>query len=96
MEGAMISKQELRKSALAIRKTLTEQECRSSDAAIVSTLINEIELDEYQEFLFFYPLKGEVSLLSLAAQLLDMGYAIAFPRVSGETMDFYRVTNLLY
>ena len=90
----MVTKQELRKSALATRKTLTEQECVRSDAGIAAMLIKELEFDAFDTFLFFYPLKGEVSLLSLAKQLLDVGKQLAFPRVHGDTMDFYRIRNL--
>ncbi len=90
----MITKQEMRKSALTMRKNLTDAECLTSDAAISGMLIDEVDFDEYGDILFFYPLKGEVSLLALAKQLLDMGKNIAFPRVCGDAMDFYRVKDL--
>ncbi len=42
----------------------------------------------------YYPHGSEVSLLALYEWLLAETIPVAFPRVSGETMEFYRVPSL--
>lgn len=43
---------------------------------------------------FYYPLGSEVNLLPLAKQALVWEKHIAFPRVLGSDMEFYRVSDL--
>ncbi len=43
---------------------------------------------------FYYPLGHEVSLLPLAREALEDGKEVAFPRVEGKGMEFFRVNSL--
>jgi len=43
--------------------------------------------------LFYYPLGNEVSLLPVIEDALSAGKHVAFPRVSGDIMDFYEVSD---
>lgn len=43
---------------------------------------------------FYYPLGNEVDLLPLAREALGMGKELAFPRVEGKGMEFFRVCSL--
>ena len=43
---------------------------------------------------FYYPLGNEVDLLPLAREALGMGKELAFPRVEGKGMEFFRVGSL--
>ncbi len=52
---------------------------------------------EYREAVkvaFYYPWKGEVSLIDLATQALKEGKEVFFPRVMGETLVFCPVKTL--
>lgn len=42
----------------------------------------------------YYPLGKEASLLSFYEWLLEQGVPLAFPKVSGDTMEFYQVSSL--
>lgn len=89
-----MTKQELRNSVKEKRKLLTEEKTAQSSSEIIDRLIRTIEFDDYDEYLFYHPIVGEVSLLPLAAQVLSIGKRIYFPRVDGDQMEFYRVTGL--
>lgn len=89
-----LSKIEVRKEILPIRRAIPTDRLTRASAAITSQIIDRIDIDKYDEYLLFYPLPHEISLLPLAKQLLMVGKNIAFPRVHGETMDFYQVTSL--
>jgi 5-formyltetrahydrofolate cyclo-ligase len=89
-----MTKQELRKNVHEKRKLMTEEKVAASSSEIIDRLIRTIEFDDFDEFFFYHPLAGEVSLLPLAAQVISIGKRIYFPRVSGESMEFYRVTGL--
>lgn len=49
---------------------------------------------ESENICFYYPLGSEVNLLPLAERALESGKRISFPRVSGDDMEFYRVSDL--
>lgn len=89
-----MTKQELRKSVNEKRKLMTGEKAAISSNEIIDRLIRTIEFDEYDEYLFYHPIIGEVSLLPLAAQVLSIGKRIYFPRVNGDEMEFYRISDL--
>lgn len=43
---------------------------------------------------FYYPLGREADLLPLAGEALALGRNVAFPRVAGKEMEFYKVGSL--
>ena len=49
---------------------------------------------EPENICFYYPLGNEVNLLPLAERALQSGKRVSFPRVSGDDMEFYQVSDL--
>ena len=90
----MQTKDQIRKEIKAIREKLPETGLYEISSKIIQNLISELDIDEYDSFLFFYPLKNEISLLPFASQLIGLGKTVAFPRVAGDTMDFYTVRRI--
>ncbi len=91
---AELTKKEIRREIRALRDGMSDEKRSEISHRIMELLIDEFDPDEYDTFLFYYPLGSEVSLLPLASQMLSLGKTVAFPRVNGETMDFYQVSNL--
>lgn len=89
-----MTKQEIRKEIIAARKSISEEEMYRISSDLVQNLIDHVDFDQFDEFLFYYPLRGELSLLALASQLMGLGYQAAFPRVHDGVVDFYQVKNL--
>ncbi|MGI5933014.1 MAG: 5-formyltetrahydrofolate cyclo-ligase [Eubacterium sp.] len=90
----MKSKQEVRKEYMTLRNAVSKEDNYQASAQIIEQIMEHLDFDAYEEYLLFYPLEHEINLLPLAAQLLQIGKQVAFPRVHGDTMDFYQVTNL--
>ena len=90
----MQTKSEIRKEIRSIRDKLPETDLYEISAGIIQNLISELELDDYKAFFFFYPLKNEISLLPFASQLISLKKTVAFPKVSGDTMDFFSVHSI--
>ncbi len=89
-----MTKQELRNEILKIRKTISFEGNSESGHKICDRLISEFELENYDTFLLFYPLPGEISLLPLVNQLISIGKKVAFPKVNGDHIDFYIISDL--
>ena len=89
-----MEKSTLRKHCQEMRKETPEIKIRESGVLIGSNIISKLDIASYDTFLFYHPLRGEVSLLSLAEQLLSVDKQVAFPRVRERDMDFYCVTDL--
>lgn len=89
-----MTKKEVRNAVKLKREQLTEESYALSSSEITDRLIKNLEFDDYDEYFFYYPLPGEISLLPFAAQVLSIGKRIYFPRVSGAEMEFFRVHDL--
>ena len=90
----MATKKDFRTKVRQMQQSLKEDDVYACSRDVVQNIISRIDTDPFEEFLFFYPMYEEVSLLTLAAQMLQIGKKVAFPKVTGEDMTFYRVTNL--
>ncbi len=58
---------------------------------------NVLEWEPYRQaetIFFYYPLGKEVSLLYVMQDALRHGKRIAFPKTTGDAMDFYEITDL--
>ncbi len=88
------TKTEIRKEIRALRDSMSEEKRSEISHRIMDQVIQNLELDDYDTFLFYYPLGSEISLLPLASQMLSIGKSVAFPRVCGDHMEFYQVSNL--
>lgn len=89
-----MTKKELRTIIKTQEKQLTEEMLAISSKQIIDQLIRTIDFEKYAEFFFYYPLKKEISLLPLAAQVLSIRKKIYFPRVDQDEMEFFRVSDL--
>ena len=89
-----MDKSEIRTRAKELRRHLSEEKLAASGQEIVSNLINNMDLEDFDEYLFYHPLPGEVSLLPLVPQLLSIGKQVAFPKVVGDEIEFYLIRNL--
>lgn len=90
----MEEKKRVRKWARQSRKDLGAGVLKEASSKIICKLADIIETWDTDYFFFYYPLEGEVSLLGLAEILLEQGKKIAFPKVDGDSMEFYEVTGL--
>ncbi len=87
-------KQFLREEVLNIRKSLSlEEVCR--DSLQIYKSIEKLLGNKKSDELFYYPVRREVDMLSLAEKLLKMEQKIFFPIVTGENqMKFVQVRNM--
>lgn len=93
----METKQQIRKSHLQKRNGLAKEDCEKYSAAICAHLRNLfLEMDSWRKdgVFGYYPHGSEVSLLELYNWLLGREACLAFPRVSGDTMDFYQTASM--
>ena len=94
----METKQQIRASCLAARKEMplnlrkqySEQICENLEDYFTERRKELKRRGVYG----YYPLGTEVSLIRLYLWLLEEEIPLAFPRVSGETMEFYRVDSM--
>lgn len=90
----MERKQQIRAKLKQKRELLTKEQVTEASQRICEKLLCSIQKEQPEVVYFYYPLGKEVNLLPLAEKLLEEGRKIAFPRTSGETMDFYPVRSL--
>lgn len=90
----MERKQQIRAELKQKRDLLTKEQVTEASQRICEKLLCYIQKEQPEVVYFYYPLGKEVNLLPLAEELLKEGRKIAFPRTSGETMEFYPVTSL--
>ncbi len=93
----METKQQIRKRHLQNRNELSAEKRAFRSSQICNHLKNYIT--EMQNFKTcgiygYYPHGSEVSLLELFAWLLAQEIVLAFPKVLGDKMEFYRVTSM--
>lgn len=92
----MEQKEQIRKEHLAERKELQEIIAEENSLKISKILQEYFAVQKELQVLGvygYYPLGNEVSLLHLYTWLLKQQVPLAFPRVSGDTMEFYQVTS---
>ena len=90
----MQKKQQIRAVLKEKRDHLSQEQIITYSERICEKILNYILAKNPEMVFFYYPLGKEVNLLPLADKLLTSGKKIAFPRTSGEDMDFYQSTSL--
>lgn len=93
----MEAKKQIRKEFLAKRNALGEETVRELSGAICEKLKEYLCMQaglQENGVYGYYPHGREVSLLELYSWLLAQHIPLAFPRVNGEMMEFYRVTSM--
>ena len=89
----MITKKEARDNIRIIRNSMTEEECTKKGQRI-SEIIAGIKEFKDAKFLYLYnPIRNEVPTVYLENQAFKQGKITAYPKVMGEDMCFYRITD---
>lgn len=93
----METKHQMRKRHLAGRNALLDEEISRRSLRISEHLKNFLKrrIDFLQKGICaYYPLGAEVSLLLLYVWLLEKNVPMAFPKVCGDVIEFYRVDTM--
>ncbi|MGN0485010.1 MAG: 5-formyltetrahydrofolate cyclo-ligase [Lachnospiraceae bacterium] len=90
----MESEKQIRTLHKQQRMAMSEEEVRDHSKEICLKLEKLPEVQKKERFYFYFPCRKEVNLLPLAEKLLSAGKRAAFPRVEGDTMEFYEVKSL--
>lgn len=87
-------KNEIRKTMKQKRGSLTHSQCKSKSHDICKRLEN-LSLDKgFDNILLYSPIRNEADTTEYFKYLTDEGKNIYFPKVCGETMEFYRVESM--
>ena len=90
----METKKEIRSRLKKQRCLLGADECHNKSHEIYKRLI-ALELDrEYDNILLYSAIRNEVNIDEYFTYLINKAKRIYYPRVSGNTMSFYRVRSL--
>lgn len=90
----METKKEIRSRLKKQRSLLGADECHNMSHDIYKRLI-ALELDrEYENILLYSAIRNEVNIDEYFTYLINKAKRIYYPRVSGNTMSFYRVRSL--
>lgn len=87
-------KEQIRAKLLYKRKQITEEEWTDAGESLAKLLKKQPLVQEHGYFYAYYPQGKELSLLPFLEWALDAGKRIALPRVRGEQMDFYEITDV--
>ena len=87
-----MNKKEERKNFIKIRSEISIPNRIKKSEVITSKLIKLIDEGDYDGILLYAPLKDEVNILGVFNHFYDKDRF--FPRVNGDTMEFYRVDAL--
>lgn len=90
----MQKKEQLREQCKQIRREMTGEEVKLKSHMIVERLLGNELFQNADKVLFYYPLGKEVDILPAAEYCLQKGKRIAFPKVYGDDMTFYLVTDM--
>lgn len=87
-------KSEIRKSMKQERDSLMPEE-RMSKSHDIYVRLKELSFDaEYQNIMLYSAIRSEADLTEYFTYMSDLGKSIYFPKVCGDTMEFYRVKSL--
>lgn len=90
----MITKNDARKIAKEYRKKLSIDTVCQKSRIICDKIAQTLEFETSDTIYFYMSINNEVSLLPLFAKACEMKKAVAFPKVVGERMCFYRIGSL--
>jgi len=91
-----MTKQQLRREFLAIRKGFSPAQRQSWDAAIQQAVIASDWFKQAEAILGYYPIGSEPDLRPVLREALRLGKTVALPRCAPDTgeMTFHRVDSL--
>lgn len=84
-------KQRIRARYLKIRASIGEEEQRKQSKEVLRQLSGSSFFRETELVLTFSPLRGEIDISDVRTFCEETGKRIAYPKVFGDTMDFYEV-----
>lgn len=93
----MAAKQQIRKRHLIKRNAMHKERVWENSLQICRKLQTYFRMRQTKGEIFvygYYPFQKEVSLLPLYDWLLEQNIPLAFPKVSGENMEFYQVHSM--
>ncbi len=87
-------KSDIRRDMLRIRSALTPLAARTAGNAVIEGLISFLSQQNFptkkRGITLFFPVRGEIDLLSDAFRLEESGFYICLPRINDDRMDFFR------
>ena len=89
----MEEKDRVRKECLSQRKALSEEEVSELSRKICEKLLKQSWYPECRNLLVYSAVRNEVDLSSFLRQAWVDGKQIYFPKVFGETMEFFRTDS---
>lgn len=87
-------KSDIRKEKLRIRKQLSQKELIELNKAIFDNVAKFDDINLYDSFLLYSSYNNEVDTVKIADFLIDKRKDIYFPKVKGDYMDFYNVSEI--
>lgn len=86
-------KKEIRKNILKVRDEISAEERASCDLKIKKCVLTHSVYEEAQVILTYASYRSEVNTATLIGQALVDGKYVFAPKVSGEEMEFWRITT---
>ena len=90
----METKSSIRKQSLALRNAMNPDECIFKSKNIMQNILSLSQVKKADYILCYAGYKSEVMTNDLIKELFKMGKQVYLPRVSGDEMDFYRISEL--
>lgn len=90
----METKSSIRKQSLALRNAMNPDECIFKSKNIMQNILLLSQVKKADYILCYAGYKSEVMTNDLIKELLKIGKQVYLPRVSGDEMDFYRISEL--
>lgn len=90
----METKEQIRIRLKKEREQLPPEQRQQEAETIVKHLVKSTVFQKAHAIYCYYPMGVEVDLLPLAQIALELGIPAAFPKTSGERMDFYQIHSL--
>lgn len=92
--GGMEEKRALRKQILALRDAMLVEEREEKSRRIMEKLVSMPLYDQSDIILAYVNYRSEVNTTDLVNRALADGKRVFAPKVSGETMEFYRLNGM--
>lgn len=89
-----MDKKEIRREIRARRAALTEEEWREKSSVICDRIMQTVAYQTADVIYAYLAKKGEVLLDELIQHAWKCGKQVAVPKVMGNEMDFYEITDL--
>lgn len=90
----MQTKNELRTKYKRIRKDIDDSSREEAEKRVLELLVSWEEYQKAEIIYGFYPLGDEINVLPILLQAMKDGKRVVFPKVNGDEMHFYPVTDL--